>query len=355
MRSLSLGEGDGDLLESRPSSAMLRRMNDVSQRLSEPVTNFVRQDFARLRESMTAREALETVRREGVGEKIIYFYVLDHEQRLVGVLPTRRLLTAAPEQRIGDLMIRRVLAIPQRATLLEACEFFVLHKFFAFPVVDEERRVLGLIDVGVFTEEVFDIAEREQHENIFETIGFHAAQVRDAGPLKAFRYRFPWLLATIAGGTACALLASAFALTLEQSLVLAFFLTLVLGLSESVSTQSMTVTIRALHAMRPTLRWYFHTLRREVGTALLLGCGCALLVAAIVWLWFDAGRAAMVIGGSIACSLFTACLVGLSIPSLLHALRLDPKIAAGPLTLALADLLTLFFYLSIASWLLTES
>ncbi|MEO5754794.1 MAG: magnesium transporter [Chthoniobacterales bacterium] len=325
------------------------------QHLDQPVTGFIRQDFARLRETMTAQEALEAVRREGIGEKIVYFYVLDEERRLVGVLPTRRLLTARPEEKIGDLMIKRVVAIPQSATLLEACEFFVLHKFFAFPVVDAQRRILGLIDIGVFTEEVFDIAEREQHEDVFETIGFHVSQVRDAGPVRAFRYRFPWLLATIGSGTVCALLASAFAVTLAQSLVIAFFLTLVLGLGESVSIQSMAVTIQALRSSRPTLRWYFGTFRREVATALLLGSACGGLVAAIVWFWLGEGWPALVIGTSILASLVMACLLGLSIPSVLHALRLDPKIAAGPLTLALADILTLLFYLSIARLLLVHA
>ncbi len=324
----------------------------MPQHLDQPVTGFIRQDFAELRDSMTTREALEAVRREGIGEKIVYFYVLDEEQRLVGVLPTRRLLTAMPEELIGGLMIRRVVAIPKTATLLEACEFFVLHKFLAFPVVDEERHVLGLIDVGVFTEEVFDIAERAQHEDVFETIGFHVSQVRDAGPLRSFRYRFPWLLATLVSGMACALLASLFRVTLAQSLVIAFFLTLVLGLGESVSIQSMTVTIQALRATRPTLRWYLRSLWREVATALLLGAAAGLIVATIVWLWLGGGRAGAVIGGTILSSLIMACLLGLSIPSILHALRLDPKIAAGPLTLAVADLFTLFFYLSIATWLL---
>jgi magnesium transporter len=327
-------------------------MNASLPHLDRPVSEFVRRDFAELLESMTARAALDAIREKGLGEKIVYFYVVDESERLVGVLPTRRLLTALPEARIGDLMIRRVIAISQSATLLEACEFFVMHKFFAFPVVDKERRILGLIDIGVFTEEVFDIAERKQREDVFETIGFRVEQVRGAGPLKAFRYRFPWLLATIGSGTVCALLASAFALTLAQSLVIAFFLTLVLGLGESVSMQSMAVTIQALRSTRPTLRWYLKTLRREVATALLLGAACGLLVAAIVWLWLGAGWPAVAIGASILSSLVTACLLGLSIPSVLHALRLDPKIAAGPLTLALADLLTLLFYLSVASLLL---
>jgi magnesium transporter len=327
-------------------------MKPSPPRLDQPVTQFIRRDFARLRAAMTVGEALDALRREGIGEKIVSFYVLDEEARLAGVLPTRRLLTAALDQRIGEVMIKRVVAIPGHATLLEACEFFVLHKFLAFPVVDEEGHILGLIDVGLFTEEVFDIAEREQHEDVFETIGFHVSQVRDAGPLQAFRFRFPWLLATIVSGTACALLASAFKLTLAQSLVIAFFLTLVLGLGESVSMQSMTVTIQALHAMRPTLQWYLRTLGKELATSMLLGAACGLLVGGIVWFWLEAGWAALVIGSSILVSLFMACLLGLSIPSLLHALRLDPKIAAGPLTLALADLVTLLLYLSIARWLL---
>ena len=128
---------------------------------------------------------------------------------------------------------------------MEACEFFVLHKFFAFPIVDEQRRVVGLVDVGLFTEEVFDIAEREQMTEVFETLGFHVAQVREASPWRAFRIRFPWLVTTIISGTFCAVLAGFYKLTLAKSLVIAFFLTMILGLGESVSIQSMTVTIQS--------------------------------------------------------------------------------------------------------------
>jgi magnesium transporter len=89
-------------------------------------------------------------------------------------------------------------------------------------------------------------------DDFFEALGFHLAQVRDASPWRMFRYRFPWLLATVAGGTICAMLAGAFELTLARSLIIAFFLTMVLGLNESVSTQSMSVTIQALRAARVT-------------------------------------------------------------------------------------------------------
>ena len=199
---------------------------------------------------------------------MIYFYVVDEAQRLVGVVPTRRLLVAQLDQKLSELMIRNVIAIPHTATVLDACEFFALHKFFAFPVIDAGRRVVGVVDVGLFTDEVFDIAEREQMDEVFEAIGFRVSQVRDASPLRAFRFRFPWLLTTIISGTFCALLAGAYKLTLEKSLVIAFFLTMILGLGESVSIQSMTVTIQALRTNKPTRRWYLFMLRREMTTAL---------------------------------------------------------------------------------------
>jgi magnesium transporter len=320
--------------------------------LDQPVTEVARKDFTTLRQDLTVQQALDAIRHIGVGEKIVYFYVVDGAERLVGVVPTRRLLTAPLTKRISEIMIERVVAIPSAATLLEACEAFVLHKFLAFPVVDESRRIIGVVDVGFFTEEVFDMAQSERIDELFEAMGFHVAQVRDASPWRAFRYRFPWLLATIGSGTICALLASAFEATLAKSLILAFFLTMVLGLGESVSIQSMTVTIQALHAVRPTFRWYARALAREAGTSLLLGSGCGLLVAVIVWFWHRNPLASVSIGASILLTLCGACFFGLSVPTLLHAARLDPKIAAGPVTLALTDVFTLLAYFGLAAVLL---
>src|SRR6266480_1432227 len=104
------------------------------------VIEHARKDFPLLDAEMTVGQALERIRREGVGERVIYFFAVDSDKRLVGVLPTRRLLTARLETSLKEIMIRRVVAIPATATVLDACEFFVLYKFFAFPVIDEQRR-----------------------------------------------------------------------------------------------------------------------------------------------------------------------------------------------------------------------
>ena len=330
---------------------------------SELVLAYARKDFSLLEAGLTVAGALERIRQHGAGERIIYFYVVDADGRLVGVLPTRRLLTAPLETPLADILVGRVMAIPATATVLEACEFFVLHKFLAYPVVDAGRRVVGVVDVSLFTAELLEAEDtprespsdglaaassRPAADEIFEALGFHLAQLRDASPGRAFRLRFPWLLATVGSGTVCALLAGFFEATLQRSLVVAFFLTMVLGLNESVAIQSMTVTIQALRTAKLSWRWFLGALRRELPTAILLGLGCGLAVAAVALLWRGDARAGMAIGGSVAGSLVLASGWGLAIPSALHALKLDPKIAAGPITLALTDVGALALYFTVA-------
>jgi magnesium transporter len=270
----------------------------------------------------------------------------------VGVVPTRRLLTAPLETALREVMVRRVVAVPAKATVLDACEFFVLYKFLAFPVVDEERRVVGVIDANLFAQEVLEAGESEDQyrapvpigPEFFEALGFRLEQIRGVSAWRAFRFRFPWLLVTVTGGTLSAILAGFFEATLAGSLIIAFFLTMVLGLNESVSMQSMSVTIHALRSINVSWDWLASAFRRELATAVLLGVSCGLVVCIIAWVWRDDLRAAVVIGGSIALSLVTACAFGLAVPSLLHRFKLDPKIAAGPVTLVLADFIALVIY-----------
>jgi magnesium transporter len=322
------------------------------RRFEEPVLNHIRSDFRLLRQEWSVQETLDHLRTLDVGDRIIYFYVAGENDRLVGVVPTRKLLMSRADEKLVDIMSRRVVAIPKTATVFDACEFFVLHKFFALPVVDEQRRVLGIVEISLVTEEVLEGSEPPELEDVFEVLGFHLAQARNAGPLKALRFRFPWLIATILSGTVCALITGVFEKTLAELLILAFFLPLVFGLAESVSMQSMTLCIQTLRVNRPTLGWYLGALRREAATATLLGMVCGFVVLAIVWAWHGELGAAAAIGGSVLLSFETACLLGLSVPSLLHALKLDPKIAAGPLTLALTDIATLLFYFGVAATVL---
>jgi len=320
--------------------------------LNQPVGALASTDFTAFNQHLTVAEALTQIRERGVAQQIIYFYVVDAEQRLVGVVPTRRFLVASPDARLDGIMISRMVTIPVTATVLEACEMFLLHKFLAFPVVTAERKLMGVVNVGMFTEKVFDASEKEHMDDVFQRIGFRVTEVQTASPWRAFRLRFPWLIATLGGGISCAMLAGHYETTLATSIILAFFLALVLGLSESVSAQSVTVTVEALHGRKADGTWLRRAVRKEFMTALMLGGMCGSIVCAVAWLWRGNGIAALVIGGSITVSMLASCLIGVVVPALLHRLKLDPRIAAGPVSLALADIFTLLVYLNLAMFVL---
>ena len=332
-------------------------MNDKAT-YHHQVVEYARKDFSALNKNLSVDEALQKIRREGVGERIVYFYVVDDEQKLVGVLPTRRLLVGKSEQKLEDIMVKRVAALPGNATVYDALEFFATYKFLAFPVVDSDRKILGIVDVNLFTDELLEDKDEDTEEEppsydaIFETIGFRIHEVKNASPLKAWRIRLPWLIATVTSGTICALLTGMFETTLAESLIVVFFFTLVLGLGESVSIQSMTVTIQTMHSAKPTLKWYLKNLFKETQTALMLGGSCAIIVFIIVVLWKSDVAAAAVIGLSIILIQLIASIWGLSVPALLHKTKLDPKISAGPITLALTDICTILFYFGLAKMIL---
>ncbi|MBE7491160.1 MAG: magnesium transporter [Planctomycetes bacterium] len=321
----------------------------MSPQKDEPITSVARSEFVAVRQSQTVQQALESIRGHEVAERIVYFYVTDDQDRLVGVLPVRRLLMASADTGIDALMVKRLVRVPDTARVSDALELFVLHRLLALPVVDAHGRIKGVVDVGQFTEEVLDFAEKERVDTLFEAMGVRLSELKDAGPLRAWRARFPWLIATMAGGVTCALLAGVFEQALEASVVLSFFLTLVLGLGESVASQSMTFVVQELRGKQPSAAWYIKSVIRECATALLLGLSSGVIAALVVWLWRRDPAAAVVIGGAITASIITAAWMGLTIPALLHRLRLDPRIAAGPLALALADLCTVTIYLGLAT------
>ncbi len=317
--------------------------------LNSTITDFIKKDFISLLKDITVKEALDNIRESKINVGVIYFYVVDEENKLVGVIPTRKLLSSSLESRIEDLMIKNVISLKADSTVYIACEFFILYKFLAMPVTDNENKIIGIVDITLFTNEMLDIAEKKQINDIFETIGFRLNEVKNASSLQAFKIRIPWLMATISSGLLCAYLTGLFQTTLQESILIAFFLTLLLGLNESVSIQSMTIAIQMMHTIEPSFKWYVKKMIKESSTAILLGLCCGLIVSIFVLLWKSNLIIAFAIGFSIFLSLILAALFGLSVPVLLHAFKLDPKISSGPLTLALTDIMAILIYFTVAT------
>ena len=312
------------------------------EHLDEPIFAYLRRDFVSLNASLTVGEALEHLRRRPLGEKIVYFYVVDDDERLKGILPTRRLLMSQPGTALADIMVTNVVTMPSWATVRDASDLFVRHKFLAFPVTDTEGRLHGVADIGLFTKEIANFADRQTADDAFQLIGIHLR--KNVGPLGGFRDRFPWLLANVAGGLMAAFVTSWYEGLLGAVVVLALFIPVVLALAESVSIQSVTLTLQTLHGRSAALP-AASAVAREFATAALLGAG-------IAGLWQGNLTLFVTILTAITLSMVTASLLGLLLPTLMRALRRDPNIASGPIVLALADLATLMFYFNLAGWML---
>ncbi|HTN76794.1 MAG TPA: magnesium transporter [Pirellulaceae bacterium] len=320
------------------------------QRLNRLAVEFAHRDFARVLSTQTVADAIDTAQTSQIDSRIVYFYVVDAENRLQGVVPTRQLLLSPPTTPITEIMIKNVIRLPADATWLDACELFVLHRLMALPIVDEQRRVVGVVDIEQYADEVRDMDVREQAQDIFQLIGVRLNQMRGNSVLSHFSNRFPWLLCNIGGGLACAVVAGQFQATLDQIIVLALFIPVVLALAESVSIQSLTLTLQAQHGNRVNWSRVLQLVGRELPLGLLLGGACGSLVGLAAWLWKGEPQVALCLLASITITVTTSTLFGLLVPSILMSAQRDPQVASGPITLASADVTTTLVYLGLATW-----
>lgn len=314
--------------------------------LHEPILPLARPAPVVLAPEQTIDQALRAIRASASARSIHYLYVVDAEQRLVGVVPTRRLLTVEPDRTIAEVMIDNVVASPDWATVLIASEYFATRRLLAFPVVNARGELLGVVDVSLFTDEVIDLARRT-YDDIFQLIGVHGTAQRSTWD--AFKDRFPWLLCNLAGGLMAAYIASRFEHLLREVVVMALFIPIVLALGESVSMQALTLTLQSITEGPFVAKRLIAALWKEFRTALALGLACGGVVGAVVVVWRGELIVAAAIFAAISLSMIVACLLGVAFPAILRAVKADPRIAAGPVVLAAADVVTLLLYFGLGS------
>jgi magnesium transporter len=319
--------------------------------MDDSVLKHMGYDFVQIDLGQTVGQALASIRHKPTIGRIIYFYVVDLEGRLCGVVPTRRLLLTPLEQPIEQIMVREVITIPETATVLDACELFTLHRLLAFPIVDHKRRIVGIVDVNLYTDRLDELEEAQRSDDLFQLIGVHLAESQQGHPIQAFQSRFPWLLCNIAGGIAAAFISGIFEEELERVVALALFVPVVLGLAESVSIQSLSLTLSMLRGQPLTPQKLWSKLRREFFTGAMLGLASAAMVAGLSYLWLRNWSVAACLLAGIASGVTVAAILGMAMPNLLRLLNRNPQVAAGPIALACADMVSLTVYFSLARWI----
>lgn len=298
----------------------------------------------------TVEEALQELRKRSIQRQIVYFYAVDEENRLKGVVSTRQLLLSEPRTQIKEIMQPTVVRIHNHQTMKDAMAIFAEHSLLALPVVDQEGKLVGALDVQKLLGEKLNLQSANHRLEVFQLIGMHLEEGRKVPLLRSYRFRMPWLLCNVFSGLVCAVISRVYEGVLSKYLLLAFFIPLVLTLSESTSMQSMTQALQFLRRPRFSWRVAWGVAKREWELIWLLAITCGLVVGSFSLLWRDGLMASVTICIGIICSVAISAAFGIAIPILLHRFKLDPKVAAGPVVLMIADMLTTALYLSLAFW-----
>lgn len=302
-------------------------------------------DFYSIPLSSTVEEAVDALRR-APDMPVFYCYAVDEAGRLAGVVPVRRLLTASPGTRIRDICAGDPIALPADGDRALLEDFFATYRFLAFPVVDAERRIVGVVQADAFSDEIMGEFEGRVRHDWLASLGVSEREERSS-PLGIFRLRLPWVLFTVASGLVSAFIAGRFHATVERIVALSFFIPVILLVAEGVGMQTSAVAVSSLSSDSPApLR---RLLRREVQGAALLGIACGLAVATVCLAWLREPRFAAALGATMALTVTTGSGLAVAVPGLFRKIGVDPALAAAPITLAFTDNLTLLAYLSIAS------
>lgn len=317
--------------------------------------------YIRLRPDMSVEEAIRYLRAQARTpvEAIYYAYVLDYDQKLLGVLSFRELLLAAPDKRIHEMMITDLVTVPEEMDQEKISNLFQTHQLMALPVVDEMARMKGIVTY----DDIVDVVQQEATEDIQKIGGMEAL---DAPYLKTdfipmLRKRGSWLLVLFLGQMLTASVMMRFENQLARAILLASFIPLIISSGGNSGSQAASLIIRALALRELNLRDWLRVFSRELGAGLVLGgvLGLVGLLRVVIWQQWNPiyGDHYFVLGVTVAASLVGVVLwgtiCGAMLPFALRRFGFDPASASTPLVATIVDVTGLFIYFSLASAILT--
>ncbi|WP_164491779.1 magnesium transporter [Staphylospora marina] len=303
-------------------------------------------EYVTVRSEHTVEEAIAHLRREArQAETIYYVYVLNERDRLVGVVSLRDLLVANPSDSVKHIMTDRVISVPADMDQEKAAHILGRYDLLALPVIDEDRRLLGIITV----DDVIDVLIEEAGEDLERIAAVGKGERWPANALMAAAKRIPWLVLLLLIGTFTANLLGWFEPTIQSLPILTAFMPMIAGMTGNTATQSLALVIRRLSEDSLPEKGYRMLLRREVWTGFWIALVCGLLITGWVVWWKEDVMLGGIIGLSLFTSLFIGTLVGTLVPILLDSFGTDPAVASGPLITTLNDVFSLMIYFGLAS------
>lgn len=317
--------------------------------------------YARLRPQMTVDEALSYLRRQARdrAETIYYAYVLDGEQRLLGVASFRDLFAAAPQKKVAEIMESEPVTVSEELDQESVSRVFAEHDLTVIPVVDDRGVMKGIVTV----DDIVDVVQEEATEDIQKFGGMAALEQSylQSSRREMVKKRGGWLSILLVGEMLTATALGFFEHQIERAAVLALFIPLIISSGGNAGSQASTLVIRAMALGELRAGDWIRVVTREVGTGLALGLILGVLGLLRVLIWGTTGTYGhhyLLLAVVVSCSLLGVVLFGTiagsMLPFLLRRLGADPASASGPFVATLVDVMGIVIYFSLANLALSE-
>ncbi len=342
----------GDLPRAQADAALLHmeEADDVRPLLAygdETAGGLMTPEFFALRGTMTVAQALLFVRQQDPdGEAPYYLYVVDNDDKLVGVVGLRALIGAASDTVIEQIMYRDLRTVPVGTDQEEVANLMTKYSLIALPVVDATGKLVGVIS----SSNIANVIEDEATEDIYRLSNVSDGDLTVWSPVKVtVSRRLPWLFINLGTAFLAASVVNAFQNTIAQLAVLAAFQSIVAGQGGNAGTQTLAIMVRGLALGEIELRDIGPALLREIGIGALHGLAVGTAVGLVAWLWQGIPMLGLVIGLAMLGNLVAAAAAGTLVPLTLKALKLDPALASAVLVTTVTDCVGFALFLGLAT------
>ena len=309
-------------------------------------------EFLAYRFDRTIKNVLDDLRanrKEYIDYHVQYFYVVDPENKLVGVLRIHDLLFLNKETLLSQVMLSSPLSVSDKSSLKDLQEFFEEHHLFGVPVVDDDNKLVGVVLPNA-VEEAVNKRKTKTFLRLSGIIG--GEEFRTMPLLSRSGRRLSWLSMNIVLNIIAATVIALYQDTLAAVITLAVFLPMVSDMSGCSGNQAVAVSMRelSLGLVRPgELLW---VLAKEARLGIINGLTLGLLLGGVAFLWKGNPWLGVVVGGALAANTLVSVTIGGMLPLILRRLKLDPALVSSPLLTTVTDMCGFFFVLSFASMLL---
>ncbi len=289
----------------------------------------------------TCRDAINNLHEQaGDLEMVFYLYVENESGQLVGVTSLRALLTHPPSTPLHELMTTEVIALPPTTDQEEVARIVSRYDLLAVPVVDEARRLLGIVTI----DDVVDVIHEEAMEDMLLMAGVSDEAEQVTGSvLRAAKQRAIWLLVTLFGGIAMAEVIGLFEDPMQELPILAGFIPVMMGMGGNVGIQAATIAVRNIATGHASATGTPAMVYREARVGLLMGLAFALVLGT-----YSSLTGGILLGIAVSVSILITVVVaasfGLLVPVTLARMGVDPAVATGPFVTTGIDVVAILIY-----------